>query len=88
VSAFHFTPMVFVRSGTDVGLLGLARYRPSISSQWYFDGVAVRPLRRPVKFFHTDLDKPFLYGPCLVRGGIVMKQEKAFPKTVATKLEA
>ena len=46
-----------------------------------FDGVEVRALCRPVKFFHTDLDKPFLYGPCFVHGGIVMlKQERAFPK--------
>jgi hypothetical protein len=34
-----------------------------------------------VKFFHTDLDKPFLYGHHFVHGGIVMmKQERAFPK--------
>ena len=33
------------------------------------------------KFFHTDLDKPFLYGPRFVHGGIVMlKQKRAFPK--------
>jgi hypothetical protein len=32
-------------------------------------------------FFHTDLDKPFMYGPRFVHGGIVMlKQEMAFPK--------
>ena len=35
----------------------------------------------PVKFFHIDLDKPFLYGPRIVHGSTVMlKQEKAFPK--------
>ena len=46
-----------------------------------FDGVEVRALCRPVKFFHTDLDKFFLYGPRLVHRGIVMlKQERAFPK--------
>ena len=45
-----------------------------------FDGVKVRALCRPVKFFHTDLDKPFLYGPCFAHMGIVMlKQERAFP---------
>jgi hypothetical protein len=45
------------------------------------DGVEVRALCRPVKFFHTDLDKPFLYGPRFVHGGIVMlKQETAFLK--------
>ena len=44
-----------------------------------FDGVEARVLCRPVKFFHTDLDKPFLYGPCFVHRGIVMlKQKKAF----------
>ena len=46
-----------------------------------FDGVEVRALSRPVKFFHTDLDKPLLYGPRFVHGGIVMlKQERAFLK--------
>ena len=46
-----------------------------------FDGVEVRALCKPVKFFHTDLDKPFLYGPRFLHGGIVMlKQERAFPK--------
>ena len=38
-----------------------------------FDGVEVRALCRPVKLFHTDLNKPFLYG---------------LHQTVATKLEA
>ena len=46
-----------------------------------FDGVEVRALCRPVKFFHTDLDKPFLYGSSFVHGGIVtLKEERAFPK--------
>uniref|UniRef100_A0A674DXE6 Signal transducing adaptor molecule (SH3 domain and ITAM motif) 2 n=1 Tax=Salmo trutta TaxID=8032 RepID=A0A674DXE6_SALTR len=46
-----------------------------------FNGVKVRTLCRPVKFFHTDLDKPFLYGPRFVHGGVVLlKQEMAFPK--------
>jgi hypothetical protein len=45
-----------------------------------FDKVEVRALCRPVKFFHTDLDKPFLYGPHFVHGDIViLKQERAFP---------
>ena len=45
-----------------------------------FDGVEVRALCRPVKFFHSDLDKPFLYVPRVVHWGIVMlKQERAFP---------
>uniref|UniRef100_A0A673ZXL4 C2H2-type domain-containing protein n=1 Tax=Salmo trutta TaxID=8032 RepID=A0A673ZXL4_SALTR len=41
----------------------------------------VRALCRAVKFFHTDLDKTFLYGTCFVHMCIVMlKQERAFPK--------
>jgi hypothetical protein len=49
-----------------------------------FDGIEVRALCRPVKFFHTDLDKPFLYGPRFVHAGIVMlKQERTVPQTVA-----
>jgi hypothetical protein len=46
-----------------------------------FDAVEVRALCRPVKFFHTDLDKHFMHGTHFVHGGIVMlKQERAFPK--------
>jgi hypothetical protein len=46
-----------------------------------FDRVEIRALCKLVKFFHTDLDKLFLYGPCFVHRGIVMlKPEKAFPK--------
>jgi hypothetical protein len=42
--------------------------------------IQVRALYRPVKFFYTIHDKPFLYGPRFVHGGIVMlKQERAFP---------
>jgi hypothetical protein len=42
------------------------------------DGVKVRALCRPVKFFHTNLGKPFLLGTPFVHGGIVMlKQERA-----------
>ena len=41
-----------------------------------FDEVEVRVLCRPVKFFHTDLDKPFLYGPSFVHRGIVMLKQK------------
>uniref|UniRef100_UPI0035901350 leukocyte tyrosine kinase receptor n=1 Tax=Myxine glutinosa TaxID=7769 RepID=UPI0035901350 len=46
-----------------------------------FDGVEVRALCRLVKFFHTDLNKPFLHGPALCTWAFVMlKQERAFPK--------
>ena len=41
-----------------------------------FNGVEVMALCRPVKFFHTDLNKPFLYGPCFVHVGIVMETGK------------
>ena len=48
-----------------------------------FDGVEFRVLCRPVKFFHTDLNKPLLYGPHFVHRGIVMlKQERAFSPNV------
>ena len=45
-----------------------------------FDGVEVRALWRPVKFFHNDLDKPFLYGLHVVHGSVMLKQKSAFPK--------
>ena len=58
--------------------------RPGSACQFIpkvFNRVEDRALCRPVKFFHTDLDKQFLYGPCFVHGGIVMlEQERAFPK--------
>ena len=69
-------PWALVRSGTDVGSQSAFQFIPKV-----FDGVEVRALCRPVKFFHTDLNKPFLYGPRFVHSGIVMlKQERAFPK--------
>jgi hypothetical protein len=53
-----------------------------------FDGVEVGALCRPVKFFHTDLNKLFLFGPHFVHGGIVMlKQESAFPKLLPQSLK-
>ena len=53
-----------------------------------FDGVEVRALCRPGKFFHTEFDKAFLYGTCFVRRDIVMlKQKRAFPNLLPTKLE-
>ena len=60
--------------------------RPDLQSAFQFitkgfDWVEVRALCRPVKFFHTDLKKPFLYGPRFVHGCFEMlKQERAFPK--------
>ena len=53
-----------------------------------FDGVEVRPLCRPVKFFYTDLVKPFLYEPRFVhRGNVTLKQERAFPKLLPQSLK-
>ena len=53
-----------------------------------FDGVEVKALCRPVKFFHTDLNKPFPYGPLCARGHCHAETGKGLPQTVATKLEA
>ena len=55
--------------------------------QKVFDGVVVRTLCRPVKFFHTDLDKPFLYGPRFVHGAYSCWTGNGLPQTFATKLE-
>ena len=63
--------------------------RPGSQSEFQFisnmfNGVEFRALCRPVMFFHTDLEKPLLYGPHFVHGGIVLlKQEMAFPKLFA-----
>ena len=73
-----------MRSGTDVGRLGLDRSRRSNSK--VFDGVEVKALCRPVKFFHTNLDKPFLYGPHFCAGWHCLAEKaKGLPQTVATK---
>ena len=85
-TCFHSATRAFVRSGTDVGpgSQTVFQFIPKV-----FDGVEVKALCRPVKFFHTHLDKPFLYGPRFVQGGIVMlKQDRGIPQTVATRKEA
>ena len=41
-----------------------------------FNGVVGRALGRTVKFFHTNLDKLFLYEPRFVHRGIVMLNRK------------
>ena len=70
-----------MRSGTDVGEI-----RPGSQSAFQFNakvfnGVEVRALCRPVKFYHTDLDKTFLYGPRFVHRSIVMlNQERTLTK--------
>ena len=46
-----------VRSDTDVGRLDLDGSQRFNSSQKVFDGVELRTLCGPVKFFYTDLDK-------------------------------
>ena len=71
-------------------LQGHASIQPQSAFQFIpkvFEGVEVRALCRPVKFFHTDLDKPYLYGPHFVHRGIIMLKQ-GLTQTVATKLEA
>ena len=70
-----------MRSGTDVGRLGLVYNR----SSKVLDGVEVRALCRAFKFFPTDLDKQFLYGPRFEHRGEI---GTGLPQTVDTKLEA
>ena len=54
-----------------------------------FDGVEVRALCKPVKLFHTDLDKPFLHGPRFVHGGPCHAEtRKGLRQTVGTRMEA
>ena len=68
-----------VRLCTDVGRLGMALGQCSNLSQRCSNGV--RALCGKVKFFHTDLDKPFLFGPRFVHGGIIkLKPERASHK--------
>jgi hypothetical protein len=74
-SCFHSATRALVRSDTDVGRLGLAHSRHSNSSQRCSMGL--RSGFCAGQFFHTDIDKPFLYG-----------QGKGLPQTVATKLES
>ena len=70
-----------MRSGTDIGAIRPGSQMPFQFIPKVFDGVEVRALCRPVKFFHTDLDKPLPYGSRFVHRGIVMlKQKRAFPK--------
>ena len=85
-TCFHSATRSIVRLGI-VGNLGLGRSRRSNSSQRCSMRLSLGPLCRPVKFFHTDLDKPFLYEPHFVHRGIVMlKQERAFPKLLPQSL--
>ena len=45
------------------------------------DVVEVRALCGPVKFCHTKLTQPCLYGPCFVHWGrVLLEQKRAFPK--------
>jgi hypothetical protein len=60
--------------------------RPGSQSAFQFipkvlDGVKIRALCRLVKFFHTDLNKTFMYGLHFLHRGIVMLiMERAFLK--------
>ena len=78
-TCFYSATSVLMSLGTDVGRLGLAHSRRSNSSQLCLMGLR-SGLCRPVKFLHTDLDKPFMYGPRFVQRGVVMlEEERAFP---------
>ncbi|CAB1414892.1 unnamed protein product [Pleuronectes platessa] len=49
--------------------------------QEVLDVVEVRALCGPVKFFHTKLTQPCLYGPCFVHWSrVVLEQKRGFPK--------
>ena len=85
---WNIAAQTFFHSATSISEVGhwCWAFRPGSQSAFQFipkvfDGVEVRALCRPVKFFHTHLDKPLLCGPYFVHGGIViLKQERAFPK--------
>ncbi len=54
-----------------------------------FDGVEVRALCRPVKFFHNQTGKKISLQTWLcAQGHFCVETEKGLPRTVATKLEA
>ncbi len=62
----------FVRSGSDGGREGLARSLCVFDISKVFDGLEVRVLCEPVKFFHIKLIQPCLYGPGFVHWGTGM----------------
>jgi hypothetical protein len=84
----HSATRALVRLGTDVGWLVLIHSQCSSSSQRCSMEFRWRALCRPVKFFHTNLDKPFLYGPHCASGQCHAETEKGLPQNVATNLEA
>ncbi len=71
--------MLGVRSGSQ----SVFQFIPEV-----FDGVEVRALCRPVKFFHTKLGKPFLYGAALWRGHRHFETGKGQTQAADSKLEA
>jgi hypothetical protein len=80
-TCFHSATRALMRSDTDIQAISLASQSAFQLIPKVFDRVEVRALCRPVKFFHTDLNKPFLYGPRFVHRGIVMlKWERALTK--------
>ena len=76
-----------MRSGTDVGRLGLARSQRSNLSQRFFDGVEVRALCRPFKFFHTVRQTISVWTSLCAPGPCHAETVMGLPQTVATKLE-
>ena len=80
---FHSATRALVRSGTDVGQLGLVRSRHSNSSQRCSMGLRSGLCRgqssssTPISTNHFCMDLALcLYGP----GIVMLKQERAFPK--------
>ena len=74
---FNSATKASVRSATVRFAVGVSIHSKDV--RW----VEVRALCRQVKFFHTNLDKPFLYGPRCKHGCIFMlNQERSFPKVL------
>ena len=77
-TCFHSARRALVRPGTDVWRVVLARSWRSNSSQRRLMGLR-SGLWRPVTFFHTNLNKPFLSGPRFVHGDIFMQKQEQGP---------
>ena len=83
-SFFHSATRALVKSGTNVGRLGLAHSQRSNSSQRCSmvlrSGLCAGQSSSSTPI--SDLHNPFLYRPCFVHGSFVMLKQE----TVATKL--
>ncbi|KAK6297583.1 hypothetical protein J4Q44_G00321660 [Coregonus suidteri] len=87
-TCFHSAPKALVRSGTDVGRLGLARSQRSNSSRRCFmglrSGVCAGQLSSSTRSRQTNSEWTSL----CARGHCDAETGKGLPQTVATKLEA